>query len=76
MPKKRKKARKPYRPSTDPRITALNEHRAEAGERARQRQWHLDNTAGRKIPEHYDYVILDADDDSPMSRTERRFLAG
>jgi hypothetical protein len=74
MPKKRKKIRKPYRPSADPRIIALNERREEMGERARQRQWHLDASVGGKIPEHFDYPEIRDDDDSPMSRTERRFL--
>jgi hypothetical protein len=44
------------------------------GELARQRQWRLDASAGRKVPEHYDYVEIREDDDSAPSRTERRFL--
>jgi hypothetical protein len=45
------------------------------GEAARQREWKLDATAGRNIPEYFDYVEY-RDDDSPKSRTEIRYVAG
>ena len=74
MPKKRNRTRKPYRPSSDPRVIALRERRANANERAKQRQWGLDKSTGHKAPDYYDYPEVRDNDETPVGRTERRFL--
>lgn len=72
--RKRKRGGKPvrYNPGKTPDVIA--ERRENLNEQALQRQWRLDPSAGRKIPEAYDYVEDRPEDDSPLSRTERRFL--
>lgn len=58
----------------DSALESLDVIRTNQGERARQREWALDQSAGRKPPEHFVYPEDRPDDNSPLTRTEKRFL--